>query len=525
MNLTLHPLRLRNHKPRPTLPKLEGTGDQPHRSPSRIRRLLAFLVFLGGPTLLQASEVASSPIRPSEENPWYWEYRDEPIVLIGGSHRDNLFQWTGDQLREHLDLLLSVGGNYVRNTLSDRNPGDIYAFAAVGENQYDLTRWNPVYWDRLRFFLEETHRRGIIVQLSLWDQFDLGGGNWEKHPWVPERNVNYGREAELHDRSDFFATVENENETLLAFQRRFIEHVMELTLAYDHILYNINNESKEGIAWENYWARYIRGKADEAGREIHVTSLQFDPSNAVRQAMSHPHLYSFVEISQNNQDSRGGRGPAHWENILFWRGLLAERPEGPMPMNNEKVYGGGDGLRNYSSGSVREAEARMWRNIFAGCASSRFHRDVVDWGIGLTERAQVNLRALRAFLETVDIFSSAPHNDLIRQRGPAPGKMEAYVSARVGHHYAVYFPGGRYTVDLDPWIYTTELRLRWLDIETATWSEPERVTVEWEGGQEAWGDRGRVRLETPSNRAAVALLEVVDCPSQDPKSSLNPASP
>lgn len=473
-------------------------------------RLLALsgLLLVATPAATWADASTPSPIRPSSANPWYWEYHGEPIVLIGGSHRDNLFQWTGQQLVDHLELLLSVGGNYLRNTLSDRNPGDIYAFRQTADKRYDLEQWNAEYWDRLAFFLAETHRRGIIIQVTLWDQFDLSDDNWNRHPWGPAQNVNYGPEV-LDSKAEFFGAVENRNEALLAYQRRFVDEVTRHTFPYDHVLYNINNESLEGEVWEIYWARYLRKAADAAGKKISITTLQFDPSNAVRSVMTHRDVYDFIDISQNNQDSRGGRGPAHWDNILFWRAKIANMPGGPVPMNNEKVYGGGDGYTNWASGTTREAEARMWRNLIAGCAATRFHRDAVDWGSGLTERPQITLRAMRTFLDAYDIIDSSPQNDLIRQRGPAPGAMEAYVTAKIGERYAVYFPAGRYTVDLDPWVYVDRLRLRWLDIETATWSEPEIVEVEWEGGQEAWGDRGRVRLESPRT-AVVAVLEVID---------------
>ena len=34
----------------------------------------------------------SNGIRPYAKNPFYWQYRGKPIVLIGGSDMDNLFQ-------------------------------------------------------------------------------------------------------------------------------------------------------------------------------------------------------------------------------------------------------------------------------------------------------------------------------------------------------------------------------------------------------------------------------------------------
>jgi hypothetical protein len=84
-------------------------------------------------------------IRPYVRNPFYWQYKGEPIVLIGGSDTDNLFQWTGSKLTDHLDLLVSAGGNYVRNTMSSRNTafpynddGMAYPFRKLEDGRADL---------------------------------------------------------------------------------------------------------------------------------------------------------------------------------------------------------------------------------------------------------------------------------------------------------------------------------------------------------------------------------------------------
>lgn len=455
-----------------------------------------------------AVQDVDQPIQPSSEHPFYWEYQGEPIVLRGASDDDNLFQWTGERLTDHLDLLVSVGGNYVRNTMSDRDEGNVYAFEQVEDGEYDLDRWNDEYWDRLTFFLDETAQRGIIVQLTLWDQFDLGDS---AHPWFSANNVNLA-DGVIDSREDFYDTVAANNEEGLRYQHRFIDKLLSIALAYDHVLYNINNESSEGEVWENYWAQYIHRAADDVGREAYVTTMQFDPTNSVRTAMTFRDIYSFVEISQNNQDSRGATGRGHWDNIINWRKKLASHPAGPMPMNNVKVYGGEDGV-NYSAGTETEAINRFWRNIFAGCASSRFHRPAEPrvWGAGLNERVQTNLQAMDMLLEELDLFSASPHNDLLSHSiASAPASMEAYVTANIGRQYAVYFPPGRFMVDLDPWVYVDRLRVRWLDIDRLTWSDPETIAVQWTGSREDWGDRGTVSLKTPSNRPYVALLEVVE---------------
>lgn len=120
---------------------------------------------------------------------------------------------------------------------------------------------------------------------------------------------------------------------------------------------------------------------------------------------------------------------------------------------------------------------RFWHNIFGGCASSRFHRPAMPraWGSGLNERVQKNLKAMDMLLEELDIVSCSPHNDLLSPVVTVPSTMEAYATANIGHQYAIYFPQGRYTINLDTWVYVDKLKLKWLDINNMEWSESEII--------------------------------------------------
>lgn len=71
-----------------------------------------------------------SPIQPWTKNPWYWQYYDKLVLLLGASGDDNLFQWPAKILVSHLDSMRLIGTNYVRNTMSDRNDRgfEIYPF-------------------------------------------------------------------------------------------------------------------------------------------------------------------------------------------------------------------------------------------------------------------------------------------------------------------------------------------------------------------------------------------------------------
>jgi hypothetical protein len=286
-------------------------------------------------------------IRPYPQNPWYWEYKGEPIMLIGASDRDNLWQWTGKVLTDHLDKMKAAGGNYVRNTMSDRNEGDTYAAKRLPNGKYDITQWNDEYWDKVKFFLEETHKRDIIAQITLWDWFDLSGddvyGRFKVHPLNPDNNINW-EPGTITNAWDYYGgALANNNQMALDYQHRFIDKLISITAQYPHVLYNIGNESGLGVEWDIYWGRYIKEAARKQGREIYVTSMLFAPASTVRRVMSNNDVFSFADVSQNNQDALGPVGKKHWENLLFWRKLIAMGENGPMPINNEKVYGQGVG--------------------------------------------------------------------------------------------------------------------------------------------------------------------------------------
>lgn len=454
--------------------------------------ILGFLLVRTDYISAQDSGSNNDAIRPWQGNPWYWQYKGEPIMLIGGSDEDNLWQWTGEQLTNHLDLLESVGGNYVRNTMSDRKDGNVFAVKEVKDGLYDLTQWNEEYWNRLKYFLDETEKRDIIVQLTLWDWFDLQYGRYPVHPLNPENNINWEPNTIENNRDFYGGALSENNEPVLEFQHRYIDKLLSVTLSYDHILYNIQNESTLGAEWENHWAGYLKDAATSYGKKIHITSMQLLPGNSVRHVMTNRDLYSFVEVSQNNQNAAGAVGYRHYENLIYWRSIIDAQQEGPMPVNNEKIYGAGIG-ENTGAGTEKEAIERFWRNIFAGAASVRFHRPEGGWwGIGLTESAQSTIKAASMFLEEFDVFNSKPYAGCETIGSSINAN---YCLANVGNAYAIYFPNGRSTVALDPWVYMNEVNIKWLNLVSGEWQEEETVILDW--AEVPWKGPDRVLVLSP----------------------------
>lgn len=427
--------------------------------------VLASVTFL---VLATSAFAASGPrIDIYEGNPRYWAYDGNPIVLIGGSVEDNLYQIP--DLEAHLDLLKSVGGNYVRNTMSCRDEGNVWPFKPLENGKYDLDQWNDEHWARFERFLQLTSERGIIVQIEVWATFDYYQERWDRNPFNPKNTITYTvddtglpTKVDSHPTqrgNNFFWSVpaEKNQETVLKYQQRFVNKMLSYSLTHGNVLYCMDNETAVTPEWGKYWSEFIKGQAQDAGVVVHTTEM-WDPWNLGNEkhnaTFDHPETYSFVDISQNNHQ----KGQAHWDNAQRQRARIANHPR---PLNNTKIYGA-DGR---SFGESRDGMERFWRNIIGGLASARFHRP--DAGLGLSEPAQANIRSMRMLLDELNVIACEPHNELLSERA----ENEAYCTANPGVEYAVYFPNGGEVI-LDATALTKPAQVRWLNLMESTWSKP-----------------------------------------------------
>ena len=405
-------------------------------------------------------------IRPSTEHPWYWQYKGEPVLLLGGSKDDSLFQIP--DLKTHLDDLAAAGANYIRNTMSDRPDHDfeVYPFRRLADGKYDLDQWNPEYWQRFANLLQWTYDRGIIVQIEVWDRFDYSRENWKPHPYNPANNINYTYEAsgfapEYPDHPGqnkqpfFFTTPNQRNKTVvLTYQQKFVEELLRHSLPYPHVLYCMDNETKADEAWGIYWAEFIQKRAKAAGVDVFVTEMWDDwnlKGEQHRRTFNHPDRYAFVDVSQNNHQ----KGQTHWDNFHWAREHLSKRPR---PINTVKTYGADTGRY----GTDRDGMERWWRHLIGGAAAVRFHRP--DSGLGFSSKAEASIRVARKLESLIKLWDVDPANHLLRAREP----NEAYLAANPGRAYAIYFPDGG-AVELDLRNHSGSFEVRWIDVETGEW--------------------------------------------------------
>lgn len=453
---------------------------------------LGLLFLLGTRVGIDAAQKSDHGIRPWPENPYYWEYKGKPVMLIGGSKDDNLFQIP--DLKEHLDEMVAVGANYIRNTMSDRpDKGfEVYPFKRLPNGKYDLNQWNDEYWQRFENLLRWTKERDIIVQIEVWDRFDYSRDNWEVHPYNPKNNVNYsyadsGFAEHYPDHPGankqpfFFTTPYQRNNTIVfPYQQRFVDKMLSHSLRYDHVLYCIDNETSGEEAWARFWAEYIQKRAREAGKTVYVTEMWDDWDLAAprhRRTLDHPELYAFADLSQNNHQ----KGQVHWDKFQWAREYVKNRPR---PLNCVKIYGADTGRY----GTDQDGIERFWRLLLGGAAAVRFHRP--DSGLGLSEKAKASIRAARKVESLVPWWELTPALELLGSREP----NEAYAAFSPGKACVIFFTnGGEVSVNLEG--LPGKLVVRWINISNGDWGPEETVT----GGR-------RVSLSSPQKGPWVAVI-------------------
>lgn len=406
----------------------------------------------------------------ADSNPRYWAVDEEPVLLLGGSSEDNLFQVA--DVASELEELASVGGNYVRCTMSAREEFAVYPFEET-EDGYDLDSWNEEYWTRFETFLSACADHDVVAQIEVWATFDYYMENWRENPFNPACNVTYtaeesGLEPDVGDsaphyegHNDFFYSVPAELDLglLRTYQERFVEKLLDVALEYDNVLYCIDNETDVSPAWPDYWARFIDERAAERDTTALLTEmwLETDITHGDHDAVvEQPDLYDYVEVSQNNQSD----GRDHYDRVR----RMHERLDPPRPLNNVKIYGA-DAVG--WTGGDREGVERFWRNLFAGAASVRFHRPPA--GQGLNQRAKRAIRAARDVFGAFEFTTCRPTTDVLANTEGA-----AYALAGDGT-VVIYFPSGT-SATVEPTALGATPEVRWYDVDSCSWTAIESVT-------------------------------------------------
>jgi len=255
--------------------------------------LLATALVVVGATALAATPAARLGIDPA--HPFYLQRADRYLLLVGASDRQALTLWRSDKgfdWQRYLDDLAANGFNYVRQDATAwtglvgirryaaqfSQPRWAFAqggsgAAVDGQPRFDLTRFDEGYFsERLVPFLREAERRGIVVELTLFDDCQSRRA-FADSLYAPANNVN---SLGLAPGDDPHADAALSNRRLLSIQEAYVAHVLETTGEFGNVIYEVANETG-GARWVTHFVEFIHRRSPGALVSAGEQSSSYDP--------------------------------------------------------------------------------------------------------------------------------------------------------------------------------------------------------------------------------------------------------
>lgn len=345
--------------------------------------------------------------------------------------------------------------------------------APMGGNKIDMEKWNPIYWNRMRESMSLADKAGIYAEIHLFDRCGMSPAEperWGGNPWASDNNINNLETppASEDGTPEFYQYAVRPN--LRAQQERYVKKMIDETIRYPNVIYEIENEHWEDSSpdFAAHYARfvkgYITGRYPKSPRLVSYSSLVND--------LEFFYDINDVDIINKHFGDEPERNPD----------VLNQYIE-PRWKNNKAIN-----LDEFANGLKDPDILRKmcWTIVASG---GNFH----------IEDAQPEskpfdaVRNIRRFLKESkwDFVHSAPDRRLITSG-------DGYCMAQRGREYLAYFPeGGEKRIRLDA---SAEYSARWWNPRTGRFSKP--ISVEQTGNEAI--------LQTPDPSDWVLHIKEVD---------------
>ncbi len=433
--------------------------------------LLAFFAF----GVVQA-EPTNGPLRVCQDNPRYFADKNGKALLLVGSHVwYNLVDMGPEDpprpfdYEAYLTWITQLNHNFMRMWAWEMTQWDTKANGAHarkdvtrfyvtphpwlrtgedkaldGKPKFDLTQFNPRYFERLRRRVEAAHRNGIYVSIMLFEGWAMQRieDGWKLHPFHPQNNVN-GVNGDLNGDGKGLEVHELAVDAVTEIQKAYIRKVIDTVNDLDNVLYEISNENHPASTpWQYAMICYIHEY--EKGKPA-----------------QHPVGMTFQYQGGKNQDLIDS--PADW---------ISPNPEGGYrdnpPANDGKKVILTDTDHLWGIGGNR---AWVWKSFTRGL--NPIFMDPYD-GVVLGSPFDAKFEPVRHSMGyalelagRLDLNNCKPLNDL---------STTGYCLANPGRQYVVYQPQARaqFEVKLKEGKYAIE----WFDPNTGKTVSRQQVSAE-----------------------------------------------
>ena len=173
-----------------------------------------------------------------------------------------------------------------------------------GLSQYDLTKFNPWYWSRLREFVDVCDERGLVLFNENYFQHNLleVGAHWVDCPWRSANNINHTGFPEpppfAGDKRIFMAEqfYDVTNPVRRELYRHYIRQCLDNFTNNSNVLQFTSDEFTGPLAFMQFWLDTIGGWEHETGRQPLVAlSCTKDVQDAI---LADPQRSKLVDVVQ-----------------------------------------------------------------------------------------------------------------------------------------------------------------------------------------------------------------------------------
>ncbi|MGI8978710.1 MAG: cellulase family glycosylhydrolase [Pirellulaceae bacterium] len=412
---------------------------------------------------------AEKPLALHPRNPHYFLFRSQPAILItSAEHYGAVLNADFDYVK-YLDELARHGLNHTRlfsgaycedekafniarNTLAPAAGKFLAPWArsdvpgyANGGNKFDLAKWDEKYFARLKDFLSQAGKRGIVVEMNLFCPF-YEDSMWRLSPQNPANNV---QKAGPQDRLKVYTL--DKHGGLLDFHDALVKKIAAELNEFDNLYYEVCNEPYFGgvtMAWQHHIVDTIVAVEKELPQR-HLISLNVANGTA-KIEKPHPEVsifnfhyasppqavgenYALGKVIGDNETGFKGTGDTPYRREA-WEFLLA-----------------GGGLYN-----------NLDYSFVVGHEDGTFqYPDKQPGGGNRGFREQMHI--LKDFMYSFDLVRMKPDTTTVKKI--SSDKVGVTVLSEPGKQYAIYAFGGgplKVTLALPPGGYDVE----WVDVMT-----------------------------------------------------------
>ncbi len=212
---------------------------------------------LGLVSVLFIARVYAQPIAVHPANPHYYIFHGQPTILItSAEHYGAVINKDFDYVA-YLDALKAYGMNYTRiwpgavveamgefvkgNPVGPKPQSLIVPWARsnqpgylVGGNKFDLDKWNPEFFARLKDFIVKAAERGIVVEVCFFNS--QYSHRWPLSPLYYENNIQGVGKCDFRDAQTlkYADLVQRESE--------YVSKITQEVNAYDNVILEVCDE-------------------------------------------------------------------------------------------------------------------------------------------------------------------------------------------------------------------------------------------------------------------------------------------